>query len=151
MCDLWSMSPYSSEDHWSGRMRNPASVAICTICASCSFRSASYVRNWRINYIDFWFLLFFFLAKALYYNSPNVTNKCHQLSGALYGSLCLRKRQRYACLHHPAQTTWRVWENANILAGVYNLSYFQILPNFVNNCFHQRGNFSVMPMFYYLN
>ena len=46
MWDLWSRSPYSNDDHWSGRIRSPASVAICTICASCSFRSASYVRNY---------------------------------------------------------------------------------------------------------
>lgn len=42
---LCAVSPYSSALHWSGAMRSPASVAICTICASCSRRSDSYVRN----------------------------------------------------------------------------------------------------------
>ena len=31
MWDLWTGSPYNSEDHWSGAIRSPASVAIWTI------------------------------------------------------------------------------------------------------------------------
>lgn len=43
--DFRLASPYSSELHWSGAIRRPASVAISTICASCSRRNDSYVRN----------------------------------------------------------------------------------------------------------
>uniref|UniRef100_A0A147BE13 Secreted protein n=1 Tax=Ixodes ricinus TaxID=34613 RepID=A0A147BE13_IXORI len=52
MCDLWAVSPYSREDHCSGAMRRPASVAICTIWASCSLRSASYVQNSSLSCIS---------------------------------------------------------------------------------------------------
>ena len=43
--DLWVESPYSREDHWSGAILSPASMAICTIWESCSRLRASYVRN----------------------------------------------------------------------------------------------------------
>lgn len=45
MCDLWARSPYSRDDHCSGEMRSPASMAMWTIWASCSRLNASYVRN----------------------------------------------------------------------------------------------------------
>lgn len=41
MCDLWDWSPYNREDHWSGAMRSPPSMAIWTIWESCSRRRAS--------------------------------------------------------------------------------------------------------------
>lgn len=45
ICDLWTRSPYSREDHCSGEIRRPASMAMWTIWASCSLLRASYVRN----------------------------------------------------------------------------------------------------------
>lgn len=41
ICDLWDWSPYNREDHWSGAMRSPPSIAIWTIWESCSRRRAS--------------------------------------------------------------------------------------------------------------
>ncbi len=52
MWDLCDWSPYSREDHWSGAMRRPPSIAIWTIWESCSRRSASYVRNSSFNCIS---------------------------------------------------------------------------------------------------
>lgn len=51
ICDLWTRSPYNREDHCSGEIRRPASIAMWTICASCSLLRASYVRNSSLSCI----------------------------------------------------------------------------------------------------